>query len=57
MHPFWHNMSSWAEKPYGFHMSFLNIFSECGKHVQKEYKWRHDNVERYVHWQFGEKLE
>ena len=25
MRPFWHNMASWAEKPHGFPMSFLNI--------------------------------
>ena len=30
--------------------------SECGKLAQKEYKRRHDNVGRYVHWQFCEKL-
>ena len=32
------------------------IASECGKLAQKEYKWRHDSVGRYVHWQFCEKL-
>ena len=24
MRPFWHNMATWAEKPHGFPMSFLN---------------------------------
>ena len=33
-----------------------HIVSECGKLAQKEYKWRHDNVGRYVYWQFCEKL-
>ena len=28
------------------------IVSKCGKLAQKEYKWRHDSVGRYVHWQF-----
>ena len=27
MHPFWHNMASWAEKPHGFPMSFLNTIN------------------------------
>ena len=26
-----------------------HIVSECGKLAQKEYKWRHDSVGRYVH--------
>ena len=25
--------------------------SECGKLAQTEYKGRHDNVPRYIHWQ------
>ena len=25
--------------------------SECGKLAQTEYKGRHDNVARYIHWQ------
>ena len=33
-----------------------HIVSECGKLAQKEYKRRHGSVERYVHWQFCEKL-
>ena len=33
-----------------------HIVSECGKLAQKEYKWRHDSVGRYLHWQFCEKL-
>ena len=33
-----------------------HIKSECGKLAQKEYKRGHDSVERYVHWQFCEKL-
>ena len=33
-----------------------HIVSECGKLAQKEYKRRHDNVGRYVYWQFCEKL-
>ena len=33
-----------------------HIVSECGKLAQKEYKWRHDSVRRYVHWQFCERL-
>ena len=33
-----------------------HIVSECGKRAQKEYKRRHDSVERYVHWQFCKKL-
>ena len=32
------------------------IVSECGKLAQKEYKRRYDNVGRYAHWQFCEKL-
>ena len=28
-----------------------HLVSECGKLAQKEYKKRHDNVARYVHWQ------
>ena len=27
----------------------MRLLSECGKHAQKEYKWRHDSVGRYVH--------
>ena len=26
-----------------------HIVSECGKLAQKEYKWRHDSVGRYVY--------
>ena len=33
-----------------------HIVSECGKLPQKEYKWRHDTVRRYVHWQICERL-
>ena len=33
-----------------------HIVSECRKLAQKEYKRRHDNVGRYVHWQFSEKI-
>ena len=33
-----------------------HVVSECGKLSQKEYKRRHDNVARYVHWQFCKKL-
>ena len=33
-----------------------HIVSECGKLAQKEYKRRHDNVGRYVRWQFCKKL-
>ena len=33
-----------------------HLVSGCGKLAQKEYKRRHDSVERYVHWQFCEKL-
>ena len=32
------------------------LVSEYGKLAQKEYKLRHDNVGRYIHWQFCEKL-
>ena len=32
------------------------IVSECGKPAQKEYKRMHDNVGKYVHRQFCEKL-
>ena len=28
-----------------------HVVSECSKLVQKEYKGRHDNVARYIHWQ------
>ena len=27
------------------------MVSECGKLAQTEYKGRHDNVARYIHWQ------
>ena len=37
-------------------MRLSHIVSECGKLAQKEYKRRHDNVGRYIHWQFCEKL-
>ena len=33
-----------------------HILSECRKLVQKDYKWTHDSVGRYVFWQFCEKL-
>ena len=33
------------------------IARECGKLAQKECKQRHDSIERYVHWQFYEKLD
>ena len=28
-----------------------HVVSECGKQAQTEYKGRHDNVARYIHWQ------
>ena len=28
-----------------------HVVSECGKLAQTEYKGRHDNVARYIHWQ------
>ena len=27
-----------------------HIVSQCSKLAQKEYKRRHDNVEKYIHW-------
>ena len=41
---------------YNIDKTISRIVSECGKLAQKEYKRRHDNVGRYVHWQFYEKL-
>ena len=32
-----------------------HLVSECGKLAQREYKGRHDNVARYVHWQLCNK--
>ena len=32
-----------------------HLVSECGKLAQREYKRRHDNVARYVHWQLCNK--
>ena len=32
-----------------------HLVSECGKLAQREYKKRHDNVARYVHWQLCSK--
>ena len=32
-----------------------HLVSECGKLAQREYKRRHDNVVRYVHWQLCNK--
>ena len=31
--------------------SIYHLISECGKLAQREYKRRHDDVARYVHWQ------
>ena len=33
-----------------------HIVSECTKLAQREYKRRHDNVARYVHWKLSEKV-
>ena len=32
------------------------IISECNKLAQKEYKTRHDGVERVIHWELHQKM-
>ena len=32
-------------------ITVAHVVSECGKLAQTEYKGRHDNVARYIHWQ------
>ena len=52
-----YNIDKTAESPlcsmYGTrNETTSHIVSECGKLAQKEYNRKHDNVGRYVHWQF-----
>ena len=32
------------------------IISECSKFAQKEYKTKHDWMDKYIHWELGKKL-
>ena len=34
-----------------------HVVSECSRLAQTEYKGRHDNVARYIHWQLRGKCE
>ena len=41
---------------YGERDEMINHISECSKLVQKEYKTRHDWVEKVIHWELCKKL-
>ena len=56
-----YNIDKTAESPFcrmcgTRNETISHVVIECGKLAQKKYKRRHDDVGRYVHWQFCEKL-